>query len=335
MFQIILDDLKKIFKNETFYFFKKKDILILGGTGIVGQYFIGFFFLLSKTKWAPKTITISHKNNLPHYLNLLTENTKFKFIKNDISKVKKNKYKKYDCIIFAAGYAQPSKFLKNSIETIEINTFSLKNFILRLKKGGKFLYLSSSEVYNRNEKKLLNENDIGKTNTNDPRACYIEAKRCGEAIANIYNSKYNLNIKIIRLCLTYGPGVKKNDGRALYEFIQRSIEKNKLSINDSGLAIRKYIYILDAVKMMLKILLYGKSITYNVAGKEKITIGQLAKKIGKILNVPVFIKKRTSLLGSPKDISLSVKKYEEEFGKINLIKIKEGLTKTINWCRRL
>ena len=47
MFQIILDDLKKIFKNETFYFFKKKDILILGGTGIVGQYFIGFFFLLS------------------------------------------------------------------------------------------------------------------------------------------------------------------------------------------------------------------------------------------------------------------------------------------------
>lgn len=335
MFQIILDDLKKIFKNEKFYFFKKKDILILGGTGIVGQYFIGFFFLLSKTKWAPKTITVSHKNKLPHYLNLLTKNTKFKFIKNDISKEKKNKYKKYDCIIFAAGYAQPSKFIENSIETIEINTFSLKKFILHLRKKGKFLYLSSSEVYNKNKKNILTEEDIGNTNTNDPRACYIEAKRCGEAIANIYKKKYNLDIKIIRLCLTYGPGAKKNDGRALYEFIQRCIEEKKLLINDSGTAIRKYIYILDAIKMMLKILLYGKSLTYNVAGKEKITIGELAKKIGKITKKPVYFNKKLSLAGSPKNISLSIKKYENEFGKLKLIKINEGLTKTVSWCKKL
>jgi nucleoside-diphosphate-sugar epimerase len=335
MFQIILDDLKKIFKNEKFYFFKKKDILILGGTGIVGQYFIGFFFLLSKTKWAPKTITVSHKNKLPHYLNLLTKNTKFKFIKNDISKEKKNEYKKYDCIIFAAGYAQPSKFIENSIETIEINTFSLKKFILHLRKKGKFLYLSSSEVYNKNKKNILTEDDIGNTNTNDPRACYIEAKRCGEAIANIYKKKYNLDIKIIRLCLTYGPGAKKNDGRALYEFIQRCIEEKKLLINDSGTAIRKYIYILDAIKMMLKILLYGKSLTYNVAGKEKITIGELAKKIGKITKKPVYFNKKLSLAGSPKNISLSIKKYENEFGKLKLIKINEGLTKTVSWCKKL
>jgi nucleoside-diphosphate-sugar epimerase len=335
MFQIILDDLKKIFKNEKFYFFKKKDILILGGTGIVGQYFIGFFFLLSKTKWAPKTITISHKNKLPHYLNLLTKNTKFKFIQNDISKAKKNKYKKYDCIIFAAGYAQPSKFIENSIETIEINTFSLKKFILHLRKKGKFLYLSSSEVYNKNKKSILTEDDIGNTNTNDPRACYIEAKRCGETIANIYKKKYNLDIKIIRLCLTYGPGAKINDGRALYEFIQRSIKEKKLLINDSGTAIRKYIYILDAIKMMLKIMLYGKSLTYNVAGKEKITIGQLAKKIGKITKKPVYFNKKFSLAGSPKNISLSIKKYENEFGKLKLIKINEGLTKTVSWCKKL
>lgn len=248
---------------------------------------------------------------------------------------KKNKYKKYDCIIFAAGYAQPSKFIENSIETIEINTFSLKKFILHLRKKGKFLYLSSSEVYNKNKKNILTEEDIGNTNTNDPRACYIEAKRCGEAIANIYKKKYNLDIKIIRLCLTYGPGAKKNDGRALYEFIQRCIEEKKLLINDSGTAIRKYIYILDAIKMMLKILLYGKSLTYNVAGKEKITIGELAKKIGKITKKPVYFNKKLSLAGSPKNISLSIKKYENEFGKLKLIKINEGLTKTVSWCKKL
>ena len=334
MFEIILNDIKKILK-EKYFFFKNKDILILGGTGLVGQYFIAFFYSLLKTNQRPKSITISYKSNLPNYLKFLKKNKKIKFIKNDISKIKKNNYKKYDCIIFSAGYGQPSKFLKNPVETIEINTSALKTFILKLKNGGKFLYLSSSEIYNKNNKKVINEIDIGNTNTDDPRACYIEAKRCGETIANIYKKNFNLDIKIIRLCLTYGPGAKKNDERVLYEFIQRSLKQEKLFVNDSGRAIRRYIYIMDAIKMMLNIMLHGKSNVYNISGKEKITIGQLAKEIGKISNKPVYFKKKASLEGAPKNISLSTKKYETEFGKLKLLNIKDGLKKTIEWCNKL
>jgi len=334
VFEIILNDIRKILIKQ-YHFFKNKDILVLGGTGLVGQYFIAFFFLLLKTNQAPKSITISHKNNFPNYLKFLKKNKKIKFIKDDISRIKKNNYKKYDCIIFSAGYGQPSRFLQNPLETIELNTSSLKTFILKLKKGGKFLYLSSSEIYNKNKKKVINENDIGSTNTDDPRACYIEAKRCGEAIANIYNKKFNIDIKIIRLCLTYGPGARKNDARVLYEFIHRALKEKKLYVNDSGLAIRRYIYIMDAIKMMLNILLHGKSNVYNIAGKEKITIGKLAKEIGKISSKPVYFKKKPSLDGAPKNISLSIKKYENEFGKLKLINIKEGLKRTFKWCKKL
>ena len=49
MFNIILDDIKKIL-NKKYLFFKNKDILILGGTGLVGQYFIAFFFSFTKNK---------------------------------------------------------------------------------------------------------------------------------------------------------------------------------------------------------------------------------------------------------------------------------------------
>lgn len=334
MFEVILNDIKKIL-NKKYFFFTNKDVLVLGGTGLVGQYFIAFFFLLLKTNQTPKSLTISYKNNLPNYLKFLKKNRKIKFIKNDISKLKKNNFKEYDCIIFSAGYGQPSKFLDNPVETIDINTSSLKFFISKLKKGGKFLYLSSSEIYNKNKKKIINENDIGFTNTDDPRACYIEAKRCGETISNIYNKKFNLDIKIIRLCLTYGPGAKKNDARVLYEFINRSLKDDKLYVNDAGLAIRRYIYIVDAIKMMLNIMLYGKGIVYNISGKEKITIGKLAKEIGKILNKQVYFKKRPSLEGAPKNISLSIKKYEDEFGKLKLLKMREGLKKTIEWCKKL
>lgn len=334
MFEIILNDVKKIL-NKKYSFFKKKDILILGATGIVGQYFLAFFFNILKGNYAPKSVTFVCKNKIPEYLKFLKKNKKFRLIKDNLANIKNNKYKKYDCIIYSPGYAQPSMFLKNSLETIKINTSSLNEFILKLKKGGKFLYVSSSELYNKNDKNKLEENDIGNTNTDDPRACYIESKRCGEAIANIYNKKFNMDIKIARLSLTYGPGAKKNDGRVLFEFIQRSILNKKIFVNDSGTAIRRYIYILDAIDIMLQIMLHGKNVTYNVAGTEKITIRQLAKKIGKITKCQVSLRKNKSLAGSPKNIWVSMKRYKNEFNSLKLIKIDEGLKKTINWHYKL
>ena len=47
-------------------------------------------------------------------------------------------------------------------------------------------------------------------------------------------------------------GVKKNDGRVLNQFIQRSIKNKSLFIQDNGKAIRKYIYISDAIKNDVK-----------------------------------------------------------------------------------
>jgi nucleoside-diphosphate-sugar epimerase len=333
MFKIILDDTKKIIKKKFSYYFKNKDVLIVGSSGIVGQYFIGFFVNLLKINNSPKSITLINKNELPLYLNFLKKIKKIKIIKLDITKKELKNLKKYDCIIFSAGYAQPSKFLNSPIETINLNTLVLNKFILKLKKKGKFLYMSSSEIYNKNFKKNLTEIDSGKTNTNDPRACYIEAKRCGETILNIHKNNHNVDAKSIRLCLAYGPGAKIGDTRALFQFIERSINSNNLKINDTGLAKRKYIYILDALTMMLNILVFGKDTTYNVAGKKMITIKQLAKKITDIFKIKLIIQKKKALLGSPENISLSLKRYETEFGKINFTKISAGLIKTIKWYK--
>jgi nucleoside-diphosphate-sugar epimerase len=333
MFKIILNDTKKIIKKRFSFYFKNKDILIVGCSGIVGQYFMGFFLNLLKNNNSPKSITLISKNKLPLYLNFLKKIKKIKILKLDIDKNDLKKLKKYDCIIFSAGYAQPSKFLNSPIETINLNTTVLNKFIFKLKNKGKFLYMSSSEIYNKNFKKNLTEADSGNTNTNDHRACYIEAKRCGETILNIYRNNYNIDAKSIRLCLAYGPGSKIGDTRALFQFIERSINSNYLKINDTGSSKRKYIYILDALIMMLNILVFGKNTIYNVAGKKTITIKQLAKKIADIFKIKLITKKNNALLDSPENISLSVKRYESEFGKINYTKISAGLIKTIKWYK--
>ena len=108
-----------------------------------------------------------------------------------------------------------------------------------------------------------------------------------------------------------------------------------LFIQDGGKAIRKYIYISDAIRMMLNVLIKGKRKVYNICGTEKITIAQLGFKIGKILNIPVKTKKDKPIKGSPKIVSLSLKRYRSEFKMEPMIKIKQGLKNTIEWYKKL
>lgn len=92
-----------------------------------------------------------------------------------------------DIIIHAAGYGQPSLFTFNPIDTIRVNTDTVIRLLESLKPGGSFLFCSSTEVYNG----LLipaSETDIGTTTPQHIRSCYIEGKRCGEAVVNAFRN---------------------------------------------------------------------------------------------------------------------------------------------------
>src|SRR5271155_3538171 len=52
-----------------------------------------------------------------------------------------------DYIIHAAGYSTPAVFMRQSVETIEVNTETLIHLIERLNPNGSILFCSSSEVY--------------------------------------------------------------------------------------------------------------------------------------------------------------------------------------------
>ena len=99
------------------------------------------------------------------------------------------------------------------IASDKLNTNSLELFVNKIKKNGKFLFLSSSEIYSGLNGKI-DESKVGTTNTNHPRACYIESKRGGETILNNYKNKLKFKPISIRLCLGFGPGVRKDDERS-------------------------------------------------------------------------------------------------------------------------
>jgi UDP-glucuronate decarboxylase len=334
-FNIISDECSNIYSQSKFKFLKDKRILITGASGLVGQYLIGFFLESLKTKYKPKKIFLVSRSKLPKHLNFIKKNRYFEHKNINLSNISKLNIGKFDYIIHGATYAQPLKFTKNDIETILLNTTVTNELIKLMNKKGKFLFISSSEVYSGLIKTKLRENDIGNTNPSHFRSCYIESKRCGEAIVNAYRKK-GYNAKSARLCLAYGPGVKKDDNRVLNEFIKKGMLSKKITISGGEKNTRAYIYITDAIKMLTNILFFSKENVYNVGGNQKISILGLAKLIAEELKVSFINKKdKKNNQGAPNHVQINIDKYKKEFGNLKFTSIKKGLYKTIEWHKKI
>jgi len=306
-----------------------KTILISGASGLLGVYFITCLKLLNEKGLNIKTVAV-FRSELPNYL-LQGEFPNLQIFKGDITDIGFCKsLPNADLIVHAAGYGQPIKFMDEPEKTLKLNTFSSFLLFDKLNKGGRFLFVSSSEVYSGLDAQVYTEEQIGNTNTSHPRACYIEGKRGGEAICYAYSSK-GVNAYSVRLAHTYGPGTKKGDKRVILSFIEKALQ-GKIEMLDDGKALRTYCYIADAVEIMWHVLLKGTQNVYNLGGNSQTSIAGLAKTIGGIMNVPVIVPESTqSVSGAPADVQLDMTRVRTEFGKTDYIPLNEGLRRTIDW----
>lgn len=240
-----------------------------------------------------------------------------------------------DFIIHAAGYAQPSKFLADPVATIRLNTETLQKMIDAMKPGARLLYLSSSEVYSGSPRYIHTEEDIGTTSPASARGCYIEAKRCGEAICHAARAQ-GKDVFIARVSSVYGPGFRRDDTRVLSQFIRMAVEESYVTPKDGGPARRAWLYLDDCVDMLLRILTGGTQAVYNVGGPHECSIAGLAKKIADFGGAAYRLPRNSGNAsnGAPAHVKLDISRYVREFGTPEFVSLDDGLRRTIDWYRR-
>lgn len=92
------------------------------------------------------------------------------------------------------------------------------------------LFTSTSEIYSDPTVHPQPEEYFGNVNTMGERSCYDEGKRISETLIYEYRTKFNLNLKVVRLFNTYGPYMDINDGRVITNFIKQIMNKDFLYI---------------------------------------------------------------------------------------------------------
>jgi nucleoside-diphosphate-sugar epimerase len=316
---IIYADAERVIGAIDLGFFHNKRVLITGATGLLGAHFLAVLSLLKTRVYNIGLWGMYHSSP--------ADSNQVKFIK-DIP------FGEFDVIIHAAGYAQPSVFTANPAETIRINTELTRRLLDHLAPGGKFLFVSSSEVYS-GLGGLVTESSIGTTTPSHPRSCYIEGKRCGEAIVNAYRAA-GVDAKSARLSLAYGPGTRAHDKRAMSVFIEQALTKGHIELKYSGREPRMFCYVSDAVEMMFQILLRGNHPVYNVGGDSLTNMAGVALQISQLTGAQLTIPQdETTMPGAPLVVTMDKGLYFSEFGFKKFIDMEDGLKRTIEWQRGL
>lgn len=247
-----------------------KTIFITGGTGLIGSTVInGLLYANNKYKLNVRIIALvrnlERAKRLFHNVNA---GISLIFIVGSVESLPEVR-EEVDYIIHGASPTASLYFIQHPVETIQTAVQGTKN-ILELAKRNQVksvLYLSSMEVYGAPiTDDLIPETQGCSLNSMTVRSCYPIAKRLCENLCVSYASEYGVQVEVIRLAQTFGPGVSIDDVRVFAEFARDAMHGTDIELQTAGTSKRMYLYTADAVTAILTVLLSGKSgEAYNAA----------------------------------------------------------------------
>jgi len=209
---------------------------------------------------------------------------------------------------------------------------------LAQKTGAATLITSTSEVYGDPLEHPQKETYLGNVNTFGPRACYDESKRYAEAATYVYLQKYGIDVRIIRIFNTYGPRMKKDDGRVVSNFINAAINGETINIDGDGSQTRSFCYVSDMVDGITKALFTDntKGEIFNLGNPVEFTVKALAEKIIGLTNSKSEIKYTGKFrTDDPMRRQPDITKAKTVLGWEPVVGVDEGLQKTIEFYKIL
>lgn len=312
-------------------FWKNKRVLITGGAGFIGSNITKE--LIKRNSIIKITISKStSEEELKQIFGKLLE--KIEIQKVDLLSLKDclKITKDIDVVLNFAALDGGAKFKKEHAKEIyKVNTGIARNILeaSRLNSLDRVLLMSSIDVYPKNIKSRLSENDADMT----ARSGYIGSKVFSEKLAKKYYNKYGLKIAIARPGNIYGQGDKINIKRArvIPTFIKKAIMDENIEILTSENL--SFLYIKDLVNALLDLTVkYAVCLPVNIASSNYISLSDLGKLIIKLSNSKskIILRETNPNIKSYNIIDTSKAKQEIDFvEKENLRKGIESLIKTI------
>ena len=253
------------------------NVLITGGAGFIGSHLVEHFLANGDSVTALDNFSTGNGLNL--------KDSGLDAISGDIrdQKLVEKLTSESDLVLHMAAALGVSNIMNKTLESMSTNIAGSEIVLNAAAKFNKRIIIAStSEIYGKNPKQPLNENDdrvIG--NPQKIRWSYSDAKAIEEAMATSLFFEKKLRVTTIRFFNTVGPRQTGQYGMVLPRFIKAAINNEDLHVHGDGSQSRVFCHVKDAVSGLVS--LVGDNETfgevYNVGGVGETSILELAKKV--------------------------------------------------------
>lgn len=306
-------------------------ILVTGGAGFIGSHLCDELISKGHNVICVDNLGSGKMENVRH----LMKNRKFKFIKHNVIEPLQLIEGRIDQVYHLASRASPIDYQEYPVETALANSVGTDRMIkLALAKNATLLFTSTSEAYGQPREHPQKESYWGNVNPVGVRSCYDESKRFGEALLMAYHREYNVDIKIVRIFNTYGPRMRKDDGRVIPNFITQALNNEPMTIYGKGNQTRSFCYVSDLVDGLVKMMNSKEVGPKNLGNPNETTVLELAEIIKGLTGSQSKLVFKVLPLDDPTRRQPDISKARELLGWEPGVSLKEGLKKTIEWFKK-
>jgi len=346
MFNLPHEDLLEI-SSSTYILdnFRHKSFLVTGGTGFIGKWIVASLNFLNTKNDANISITILTRNK-KSFIDKHSEIKKLKnlyFVESDVKDLDKLNYKgkEFDYIVIGANDATYdfSLYAFNLTNTLINGTKKILDTFVSVKTKS-ILHLSSGAVYGDiseykdGVKELSNANfDINNTGS-----MYGLSKILVESVLNEFGKTNNIKIINARCFAFSGPYLPIDKHFAFGNFIRNALEDGDIIIRGDGSPVRSYLYPIDLVNFLFKLLVFNDTnIAVNIGSSEAVTIKHLAYKIKDVLNLSKHVVVEKTNVNHPEKSNFYIPNINKakKLGLIESVSLKNSIIKTYNFYKKL
>ena len=251
-----------------------KNILVTGGAGFLGAHLCKKLITAGNNIICVDNFSTGSMNSIKEF-----HAPRFKVINHDISHPISIHV---DEIYNLACPASPIHYQADPLQTTKTCVLGAINMLeLARKSNAKIIQASTSEVYGNPEVHPQTENYCGRVDPTGPRSCYDEGKRCAETLFFDHHRQHGVKIKVARIFNTYGPGMSKDDGRVVSNFIVQALKGEPITIYGDGSQTRSFCYVDDLIDGLIALMDSSDEVTgpINLGNPGEFTVAELAELI--------------------------------------------------------
>ena len=317
-----------------------KTLLCTGTNGFLGQWVVQLIKYLNNNILDRPCRLLAYDIKLPKE-SILSEyaDSSIKFLSHDLTtKLWPISGVDIDYVLHMAGIASPYHYKRRPLETIDVAIEGVRSTLeIARHHGAKFLFTSSSEVYQTASVIPTPETYIGAIASNNERSCYDVSKLMAENLTYVYNKSFGLNSSCIRIFNSFGPGIAETDSRILPRIASTIVGKYPISVySKSVLPSRTYCPASNTVAGIFLALLNAKAgEIYNIGmDAPELNVLELIQRIERVCEIKVpytLVEPEDVYLDEPMRRCPDISKAKEFLGYNPLVTLDEGLRQFFEW----